>query len=152
MSSFHLERLSLHHLTAAAELEAKCFSQPWSASALEILTRDGGFGIAAMDRNGKLIGYGGMLTVLDEGQITNVAVSPDFRRQGVGKAIMRALTEEAKQRGISLISLEVRVSNLAAQKLYLGLGFTEAGIRKRFYAHPVEDASVMLLNLNSSNP
>ena len=151
MSQYHLEFLAPHHLLAAAELEVQCFSQPWSANALEILTRDGGFGIAAIADDGKLIGYGGMLTVLDEGQITNVAVSPEFRRQGVGKALMHELKEEALRRGIASVSLEVRASNLAARSLYLGLGFADAGIRKRFYSHPTEDAFVMLLNLNSSN-
>ena len=144
MSAFHITRLEDCHLSQAAELERLCFSQPWSESALAILTQQNGVGIAALTDGGKLVGYCGMLTVLDEGQITNVAVHPEFRRMGIGNALLNRLLEEANALGVTQISLEVRESNVAAKALYLRHGFTVAGVRKRFYSHPTEDGLVMV--------
>lgn len=144
MSVFHITRLEDRHLSQAAELERLCFTQPWSESSLAILTRQNGVGIAALTDGGKLVGYCGMLTVLDEGQITNVAVHPEFRRTGIGSALLNRLFEEAKTLGVTQISLEVRESNVAAKELYLRHGFSVAGVRKRFYSHPTEDGLVMV--------
>ncbi len=144
MSSFHVAPLEACHLPQAAELERLCFSEPWSEKALSILTEPNGIGIAALTDDGRLVGYCGMLTVLDEGQITNVAVHPDFRRMGIGNALLEALLPEAKTRSVAQISLEVRESNTAAKELYLRHGFSVAGIRKRFYSHPAEDGLVMV--------
>ena len=144
MSVFHITRLEDRHLSQAAELERLCFTQPWSESALAILTRQNGVGMAALTDGGKLVGYCGMLTVLDEGQITNVAVHPEFRRTGIGSALLNRLFEEAKTLGVTQISLEVRESNVAAKELYLRHGFSVAGVRKRFYSHPTEDGLVMV--------
>ena len=144
MSAFHITPLEDCHLSQAAELEQLCFTQPWSESSLAILTQQNGVGIAALTDGGKLVGYCGMLTVLDEGQITNVAVHPEFRRTGIGSALLNRLLEEAKTLGVTQISLEVRESNVAAKELYLRHGFSVAGVRKRFYSHPTEDGLVMV--------
>lgn len=144
MRAFHITRLEDCHLSQAAELEQLCFTQPWSESSLAILTQQNGVGIAALTDGGKLVGYCGMLTVLDEGQITNVAVHPEFRRMGIGTALLNRLLEEANALGVTQISLEVRESNSAAKALYLRHGFTVAGVRKRFYSHPTEDGLVMV--------
>lgn len=144
MTDFHTVPLQNAHLSAIAELEKICFAEPWSERALTMLTQSGNFGIAALTHEGRLIGYGGMLTVLDEGQITNIAVHPAFRRMGVGKAVLSAIVSQAEQQGITEVSLEVRVSNLAAKELYLQMGFEIAGVRKRFYSHPTEDGLVMV--------
>lgn len=144
MSNFAVTLLQQAHLSGAAELEKLCFSDPWSEESLSILIRQGGIGIAALAENGAVIGYGGMLTVLDEGQITNIAVHPDFRRQGVGRAVLCALIAQAQKQDISRLSLEVRASNTSAQSLYLQQGFETVGVRKRFYSHPTEDGLVMV--------
>ena len=144
MNHFHVTILCPEHLSQAAELESLCFSAPWSEDALKILTQAGGVGAIALTDNGRAVGYGGMLTVLDEGQITNIAVHPDFRRQGVGREILSALMEQAKLRGVTQFSLEVRSSNVGAQALYLQQGFAIAGTRKHFYSHPTEDGLVMI--------
>ena len=141
---YEITLLQTAHLARVAELERLCFSEPWSEHALTILTRDGGFGISAVTQDGELVGYGGMVTVLDEGQITNIAVHPSYRRMGVGSSVLAALTEEAARRGITQLSLEVRASNHAAKELYLGHGFAVAGTRKGFYRYPIEDALVMV--------
>ena len=152
MNHFHVTILRSEHLCRAAELEALCFSDPWSEDALKILTQAGGLGVIALTDSGRAVGYGGMLTVLDEGQITNIAVHPDFRRQGVGREILSALMEQAKLRGVTQFSLEVRSSNVGAQALYLQQGFTIAGTRKHFYSHPTEDGLVMVRTDPSETP
>lgn len=129
----------------AAALEKICFSSPWSADSLiEASGRaDSSFLTAFVD--GKFAGYAGMLCVLDEGQICNVAVCPAFRRMGVGEALMAAQREIALSRGITVMMLEVRASNTAAQRLYEKLGWEKLGTRKNFYSSPREDA--LLYNL-----
>ena len=129
----------------AAALEKICFSSPWSADSLiEASGRaDSSFLTAFVD--GKFAGYAGMLCVLDEGQICNVAVCPAFRRMGVGEALMAAQREIALSRGITVMMLEVRASNTAAQRLYEKMGWEKLGTRKNFYSSPREDA--LLYNL-----
>ena len=129
----------------AAELETLCFSAPWSYEMLckEAFCEQGEFLCAFV--NGEFAGYAGMLCVLDEGQICNVAVCPLFRRMGVGEALMEAQRKAAVSRGLSVMMLEVRASNAAAQSLYEKLGWEKVGVRKNFYASPREDG--VLYNL-----
>lgn len=143
---YAIERVCAAQLSQIAELEKLCFAEPWSARSLELLLSDSAVGFAAV-RDGTVLGYGGMMTVVGEGQITNVAVDPSCRRMGIGEALLRALLAEAKRRGAEQVSLEVRVSNAPAVALYEKLGFETAGIRKNFYRHPTEDARVMLTSL-----
>lgn len=140
------------HLNGAASLEALCFSSPWSAHSLELLTNDGiGVGylltVPMPDAEPLVAAYGGMLITVDEGQITNIAVHPDHRRKGYGAAIVRALLRHAKDCRLESVSLEVRASNAAAIALYRAAGFAEAGRRKGFYQKPTEDALVMVCKI-----
>lgn len=141
------------HLEGAAALEKLCFSNPWSANSLELLTNDGiGVGYlctapAAPGTEPMVTAYGGMLITVDEGQITNIAVHPDHRRKGLGAAILRTLLRHAKDAKLESVSLEVRVSNTAAIKLYEQVGFVEMGRRKGFYQKPTEDALVMVCKI-----
>ncbi len=138
------ERLSERTLDGVAELEKLCFSEPWSKNSLELLTKEGiGVGMTC-SCDGKLCAYGGMIVAVDEGQITNIATHPDYRRQGYGRAIVEALIRYAKMNGLDSISLEVRESNRAAIELYGKLGFKIEGKRKDFYTRPKEDALVMI--------
>ncbi len=136
-----IERLTREWLDSVAEIERECFSQPWSEDALALLLISG-VGFAAFE-NGKLVGYAGMMTVLDEGQITNVAVKKDFRRKGIGSLLMTAVEEYSRENGICYLSLEVRCSNESAIALYESKGWYKAGVRKGFYSKPTEDAFVM---------
>ncbi len=135
--------LRAEHLAEAAAIERACFSEPWSEQALALLTGEGAFGVVALC-DGQTVAYGGMTCVLDEGAVTNIAVSPSHRRQGLGQAVTEALLAEARRRGISSVFLEVRESNLAARGLYEKLGFSVCGIRKNFYKKPVESALQMV--------
>lgn len=136
-------------LESVAELEVLSFHQPWSAEALRILCCEGGFGVAAVE-NGRVLAYGGMLTVLDEGQITNIATHPDHRKRGLGTAVLDALLRGARERGLVEVTLEVRESNAAAIALYSGAGFIVLGKRPRFYSHPAEDALIMKCQLGET--
>ena len=137
-----IEKMSREHLSEVASIEEMSFSLPWSLESLELMLTDQASALVALE-DGRVLGYVGMMCVLDEGQIINVAVHPDARRRGVGRSLMQAAEAYAKERGIVFLSLEVRESNIAARSLYSSLGWEEQGIRKGFYSHPVENACVM---------
>ena len=132
------------HLAALAEIERACFHAPWSETMLREEMGKGIFLVAEQD--GRTAGYVGCQTVLDEGYIANVAVSPDFRRQGIAKALITELIEQAKAKRLAFVTLEVRESNAAARALYAGAGFQAVGIRKNFYSNPTENAVLMTIS------
>ena len=134
------------HVGDVAAIEAECFALPWSEAALTRLITEDGFAVVAVEE-GRAVAYGGMLCVLDEGQITNVATSPAFRRRGLARAVLAEMIRVAGERKLSLLSLEVRASNAAAIALYEAFGFCVAGVRRGFYTHPREDALVMIKNI-----
>ena len=146
MIMYEVKKLRGDMLSGVCAIETLCFAEPWSEKSLEILLGERGVGFAAL-LEGEVVAYGGMLTVLDEGQITNVAVSPSHRRKGLGRAILCALEEYASENGIVLLSLEVRESNAAARALYKAEGWREVGLRKNFYKLPAENAVIMIKDL-----
>ena len=132
------------HLDEVAELERICFSAPWSRNMLaEELENDCAAFLAALDDEGRVVGYAGLLVVLDEGYITNVAVRPECRRQGVAKKLLQVFLDFARAHRLSFLTLEVRASNYGAIALYGAMGFRSAGRRKNYYEHPREDAIIM---------
>ena len=135
-------RLEPQLLAGVAALERAVFAKPWSEQALALLCGDTAFGYAAMSGE-TVIAYGGMLTVLDEGQITNIATHPDHRRRGLAHEVLSALLCEARARDIAFVTLEARESNEAAIALYQKLGFEVVGKRSHFYTQPTEDALIM---------
>ena len=127
-----------------AELEKQIFSQPWSEQGfLDAIAGEQNIFLVA-EEAGVVWGYLGMYQSLDEGEITNVAVSPEKRNAGIGWQLMQAAIEAAKQHGIVQIVLEVRVSNASAIHLYEKCGFENCGVRKGFYDFPKEDAYIMM--------
>ena len=132
------------HLPALAELEKQCFHAPWSEKMLREELGGGIFLVAEQD--GEVQGYVGCQTVLDEGYITNVAVSPDFRRRGAARLLIAELIARAKEKGLAFVTLEVRESNAPAIALYAGVGFAPVGTRKNFYSNPAENALLMTIN------
>lgn len=138
-----IREMEMDDLEQIAQLEADLFENPWSLNGLfSFFLRDDVKFLIAQDGE-KLIGYCGIVTVLDEGDIVKVAVSKDQQRKGVGEALLRQLILEMEKDGIHTIHLEVRMSNEAAIQLYKKLGFTEDGVRKGYYENPVEDALLM---------
>ncbi len=135
--------LAREHLPRVAELERICFAEPWSEQALAMLTADGGFGVVIVS-DGQVSAYGGMTYVLDEGSVTNIAVSPSHRGQGLGRRVVQALLAESLSRDLATVFLEVRESNEVARHLYESEGFSVCGVRKNFYRQPVESAIQMV--------
>lgn len=133
------------HLPALAKLEKQCFHAPWSEKMLREELGGGIFLVAEQD--GEVQGYVGCQTVLDEGYITNVAVSPDFRRRGAARRLIAELIARAKEKGLAFVTLEVRESNAPAIALYTGAGFAPVGKRKNFYSNPTENAVLMTISL-----
>ncbi|MBZ4646185.1 MAG: [ribosomal protein S18]-alanine N-acetyltransferase [Petroclostridium sp.] len=138
--------MELWDIDGVMEIEYASFAIPWSREAFEeeLINNKHAVYIVAKQGN-KVIGYGGMWKVLEEGHITNIAVHPDFRRMRVGYAIVEALTQIAKNKGIGSMTLEVRENNIAAQGLYRKFGFEVVGRRKKYYADNNEDALIMTM-------
>ena len=136
------------HLEAVEALEQRCFSMPWTREMLMTqFPDDGHVFLAAEGENGELLGYVGMMNVLDEGYISNVAVDPDHWRQGIGDKLISALLERAALRELRFVTLEVREHNEAAIALYRKHGFEAVGLRKNYYEAPAENALLMTVFL-----
>ncbi len=131
------------HLADLARLEEECFSQPWSYKSLEEeLTNDTAhFFVAEVE--GKVAGYIGVFIVCESCFVSNVAVFPEYRRQGIARALIKMASLTAYSMGTDFISLEVRKSNTPAIALYESMGFEEMGLRKNYYRNPPEDALIM---------
>ena len=134
-------------LPAIAALERQCFSDPWSVEMLRPELPDDSHDFLLAVEGDTLIGYVGLMTVLDEGYLSNIAVTPERRRQGIAETLLKALLVRARARKLSFVTLEVRAGNTPAQTLYRKLGFTEVGVRRGYYEHPKEDAVLMTLYL-----
>ena len=138
--------MTADHLDQVAEIEQICFSDPWSRRMLsEHLENECAATLVALSENGTVLGYAGLLVVLDEGYITNVAVRPEYRRQGIAGELLRVLHRFAEGNKMAFLTLEVRDSNASARALYTKHGFKEVGVRKNYYDHPKEDAIIMTL-------
>lgn len=126
------------------EIEKLCFSLPWTLEQLGSQLKDSQHEfIAALDPEGRVLGYVGMVYVLDEGYISNVAVAPAARRRGIGRALISELMERAAALKLAFVTLEVRCGNAAAIALYEKQGFVPVGRRKNYYDFPREDAILM---------
>ncbi len=140
-----IEPLRRKHLAALMPIEQASYPKPWSLnvfhSELEMMRRGERTYFAAM-QDKQLLGYAGQLYAGDDAHITNLAVSARAQRQGVATRLLAELAWSAIERGSEGLTLEVRVSNGAAQALYERFGFESAGVRKNYYEN-VEDAMVM---------
>ncbi|MDP2915541.1 MAG: ribosomal protein S18-alanine N-acetyltransferase [Candidatus Aminicenantes bacterium] len=131
-------------------IEQASFPNPWSEVTFrgEIQNDGISFPLVAVERAEKrVVGYIIYWKIQDEIQINNIAVHPDFRGLGVGKAMMRNILDAVRAQGAIFATLEVRISNKPARVLYEKLGFEIIGLRKDYYAHPAEDALVLGLNI-----
>ena len=135
------------HLDAVAALETVCFAAPWTREGLaeELHNPQAHFLVAEAD--GAVAGYIGAQEICGEGYVTNVAVLPQYRCGGIGERLVREAIRGAAERGCDFLSLEVRVGNDAAIRMYEKLGFRMAGRRKNFYRDPTEDAYIYTITL-----
>lgn len=141
---YSIRKMTFQDIEQVLEVERLSFVSPWSKSAFEVELNDNLFAhyyVAA--RSDKVIGYAGMWMILDEAHVTNIAVHPEFRGLNFGKRLTQTLIMQAFRQGANRITLEVRVSNLIARKLYKELGFNEVGMRKGYYSDNKEDAIIM---------
>ena len=137
----------LADLDEVMAIERTSFKHPWSSHFfLEELQMACARSILAQI-NRQIVGYALFWVLPDEVDIHNIAVHASFRRQGIGQALLQHVAAEARSRNASRVTLEVRVSNIAAQKLYESVGFTRTGLRKGYYSDDGEDAVLMALEL-----
>ena len=137
------------HLPQIAQLERECFSTPWSRNMLaEELDNLLSAFLVALDDAGRVVGYAGLQVVLDEGYITNIAVRPECRKQGVASQLLQVFMNFAEGNKLAFLTLEVRASNYDAIALYGSRGFRSVGRRKNYYEHPKEDAIIMTRNFD----
>ena len=138
-----LETMNAAHVAQIAALEKICFSDPWSERSIASeLDNKLAFWLVAVEGE-TVAGYIGSQTVMEETDMMNVAVHPDFRRQGIAEALVSGLVEHLKAMGSHCLTLEVRASNAPAIALYEKLGFAEIGRRKNYYRNPREDALIL---------
>ena len=137
-------KMNESHVTQVAELEKICFgSAAWSEkSVASELTNALALWLVALDGD-RVAGYVGSQTVCGETDMMNVAVHPDFRRQGIGEKLVEQLVAELKAIGSHALMLEVRASNAPAIGLYEKMGFQQVGLRKNYYRDPKEDALIL---------
>lgn len=139
------------HIAQIAALEKQCFSDPWSeASVRSELMNPLSYWLVA-EEDGKVAGYVGSQSVPPEADVMNLAVAPEWRKKGIGRALMTALIAQLHSRGITALFLEVRVGNVPAQNLYRGLGFVEVGRRLKYYVNPTEDALILRKELTDAD-
>ena len=133
------------HIPQMVALEQTCFSMPWTAEQLagQLKGPQHEFIAALRAEDLKVLGYVGMMFVLDEGYISNVAVDPAFRRNGIADALIERLLLLCEDHALSFVTLEVRAGNVPAIALYEKHGFTRVGLRRNYYDRPKEDAILM---------
>ena len=135
--------MKAEHVPQVAQLETLCFADPWSEMSIAAeLQSIWSYWVVALDGD-QVVGYVGSQSSYDESDIMNVAVHPDWRRQGIAEGLIGHLAAELKSRGIHALMLEVRVSNDPATALYEKLGFRQVGRRKNYYRNPKEDALIL---------
>ncbi|WP_368780804.1 ribosomal protein S18-alanine N-acetyltransferase [Alicyclobacillus fastidiosus] len=143
-----IRRMLLQDLDDVLHVEHRAFTAPWSRAAFlgELVeNRLARYVVAELD--GRVIGYGGLWMILDEGHVTNIAVDPDFRGRKLGEKLLRTLMSMCAASGGRKMTLEVRVSNTVAQNLYRKYGFERVGLRKGYYTDNREDAIIMWVDL-----
>ncbi len=149
MNAVTIREMSPGNVHEIAEIEKASYTMPWSETSFlsEVYSRHSITRIAEL--NGKIIAYVCIKQVADEGVLMNLTVHPDYRRQGIANTLFGDAMEDLRRNGCRFLFLEVRISNLAAKKLYEKLKFKVVGTRKDYYLRPTEDALVMTLELQT---
>lgn len=149
MAEFSIREMQSDDITAVMHVDEVCFSSPWSREIYEQEMEKNEFAYYfVMEESGEVVGYAGLWIVEDDAQITNIALLPEYRGYKIGEKLFGFSMQFAMKQGASRLSLEVRESNIIAQKLYRKFGLVPGGVRKRYYPDNNEDAIVMWVNLN----
>lgn len=148
MAMISICKMALQDLEAVHRISVRSFSSPWSLAAIqEEFNHELTYYLTARDQT-KTVGFIGAWLVMDEVQITNIAVDPGHRRRGIARQLLKQLIDDMRSKSMAVIYLEVRVSNAFALDLYTSFGFITTGLRKGFYPDG-EDALTMSLDLKS---
>ena len=139
--------LTRENLDGVCQVENLCSSHPWSRESLQKDIANEHAVYFCMEDDGVVIGYISMWSLRGEGNINNLAVLPQYRRQGHGRALLTCMIDHAVTHRFSFLTLEVRSSNLGAIRLYESCGFRQVGLRKKYYDHS-EDAILMTLTFS----
>lgn len=142
-SELQIAPASADDLPALLEIERASFTDPWTEEMMRAQVSGDGKLMTVARICGTAVGYAGLMVVLDEGTISNVAVLPAFRRQGTARALIGDMVGRAEALGLSFLTLEVRESNAPARALYAGCGFSDVGLRRGYYENPRENAMLM---------
>lgn len=136
--------MTMDDIPGVLEVEERSFAVPWKKDAFvfELLHNKVAYYLVAKAAD-KVVAYGGMWLLVDEAHVTNIAVHPERRKEGIGEALMLGLMARAKEYGADSMTLEVRKSNWSARKLYEKLGFVVLGCRRGYYSETKEDALIM---------
>ena len=146
-----IRRMEMKDLDDIEEVEQLSFPTPWSRESFINELKNNVFArYFVIEKDKRVIGYGGMWLVLDEAHITNIAIHPDYRGLRLGERLMRRLMGLALRSGAASMTLEVRKSNEVAQRLYRKLGFVEEGVRPGYYTDNGEDAIIMWATLKEN--
>ena len=138
-----IEKMNAAHVPQIAQLEKLCFSDPWSEKSIESeLSCRLSLWFVALEGE-TVVSYVGSQTVIDESDMMNIAVHPNYRRQGIAEAMIDALVNALRDKGSRALSLEVRASNDPAIALYKKIGFSQVGRRPNYYRNPREDALIL---------
>ncbi len=147
-TAYTIRKMEKSDLDQVNEIEQLSFTVPWSKESLLYEIEQNLFAkYMVVELEGKVVGYCGVWVIMEDAQITNIAVHPDFRGMKIGEALLTFAIQLSKEMNAKRLSLEVRVTNYIAQSLYKKLGFTVGGIRKRYYTDNQEDALVMWVNV-----
>jgi len=139
-----IEDMRVEDIPAVQLVENASFPLPWPANAFRHeLTQNKNAHYIVAKEGEHIVGYAGLWLSLDEAHITTFAVLPEYRRRKIGERMLIAIFERAEKLGAEWLTLEVRASNLPAQRLYEKYGFRPAGIRRRYYSDNNEDAIIM---------
>lgn len=149
MQETEIRIMSLSDIEQVSVLEQGIFSEPWSRQSFEAVCNKDDKLYLVCDVGGAIAGYCGAWISFDEADITNVAVSGEYRKQGLATQLLERLLDFLCERNVNTVFLEVRCGNIAARSLYTKLGFAESGIRKKYYHNPVEDAVIMTNELKN---
>ncbi|MBK1811400.1 ribosomal protein S18-alanine N-acetyltransferase [Clostridium sp. YIM B02505] len=139
----NIESMDIDDIDSVLEISKLSFPHPWSRRSFEQELENNFATYLVAKLDDQVIGYGGMWIIIDEGHITNIAVHPDYRSLGVGDKILNKMIATCNEKKVVAMTLEVRVSNIPAQKLYSKYAFVEEGIRKKYYEDNGEDALIM---------
>lgn len=146
-----IRTMNVSDVPQIAALENRCFSDPWSERSVASELENPLSLWLVDEREEKVVGYIGSQSVPPEADVMNLAVAPEYRRQGIGRALLETLIRLLHNGGMESLTLEVRETNMPALALYTALGFREVGRRKKYYVNPTEDALILRKELRNAD-